>query len=695
MATPVDEKLIELLYRKYNLPEPTDAQIDGLNDKYGNDNNAFAKDFLMEHDQENAQSSAWLDKKLKKVNSLFPTQDIEEEEVKKKEEEITVSGGPEEETITTSDIEPPTEETPVVDISVSEEEPKEEPPHYKAIVENPNYDATSTEDQGVPRFVTTHEQINLAPSTDLGKNTNLGYNTTGDITYTDDELFDMSQQYEAPSSDETYTLSQTQPEQAPGIIEKKSNLAEEEKRQVLIGKTTIVGGRDLQQAAFYNGIITGGYQAPLTAEASPEVSDILSQGGLAGLVDNPQDLDNIDDIQDALRNKGYSDFQIGTLIDEAVLKSVDRMDDNITEVGNTYHTDDEKDVSNTFTAFQVARRNLFNATTNIDAYEVLGEEDQNNVNALYQEEHGKSYKDYWEAQAQSYENELTFQALAYSHATSKEGTQLYSPITNTIINKKDATKEDIMFDDNLTEAAKEFNERQNSDIDKLIDARRDAYFELLFIADKLRDHHAESVASVGAVDLVWGDILNTGALEFSIFDVDISKGMASGLTLRDSEKETFTALQTGRPELYKDNQKQSAGSLNEEDFYFDGRLNLHKVSNPLANVYNEKLSNFLIIDRALVLNKNAILEAEANPESLTDYFKRGFYEGAGQVVPKGAKEEARDFIYFMKENTGIEFTEEMTKKVEDTFLEETVHEGGAIAPIFNRTSRYYWRLKCG
>ena len=83
MAVPVDENLISILYEKYNITQPDQAGIDAINEKYGDNNEAFAKDFFIEHGGDKAKNTEWLNEKLTYVNEMYPSNG-EEEELKKK-----------------------------------------------------------------------------------------------------------------------------------------------------------------------------------------------------------------------------------------------------------------------------------------------------------------------------------------------------------------------------------------------------------------------------------------------------------------------------------------------------------------------------------------------------------------------------------------------------------------------------------
>ena len=85
MEVPVDEKLIKMLYSKYTGSTPDQATIDQINEKYGEDNRSFARDFYLENVEE-AEDDNWLEGKLSKVDKHFPSTPTTEpeEEVKKK-----------------------------------------------------------------------------------------------------------------------------------------------------------------------------------------------------------------------------------------------------------------------------------------------------------------------------------------------------------------------------------------------------------------------------------------------------------------------------------------------------------------------------------------------------------------------------------------------------------------------------------
>jgi len=739
MEVPVDEKLIKQLYSKYTGSTPDQATIDQINEKYGEDNKAFARDFYLENVEE-AKDDNWLEGKLSKVDKHFPSASTTEpeEEVKKKEE-ITVSAGQPEEITTTSDTEPPTDQTPVSDISVSEEE-KKTPKSYQVghTVPNPKYDkrypSDSPQNQGIPKTVTVFEQTYLSPADGLGEvNFNQGTFIAPPaspldlgVTYSFEELFKPTE-YTKPTSDETYNASATQSRQQYSQgMGKQMTLSDEYQKEVLMNDATILGGKDLQQQAFNAGLIynehellsddysksaeelTGmslatdvseqdlkdaqadellrGY-GPTTVtmslmdyENTDELRTSVRFNGLIGLLDEEErrSITNSAQLTEKLLEKGYSQFQIDNLIEGSAIKSLDFMDDNITILGNRYRSDKEVKVADSFNAFQDASRELYVSANNLDNYTDFNDETKEKVDNLYQSKYGKNYTEFWNERTTFMENRLKYYAASYQQSTSEGSDQMYSVTTGEIINKKEATKDDIVYHENINKGAERLISKYNNDIYKLSQARRDAYFELLFAGEQLWKYQKESVKNQGAVDQFWGILLGTGPVE-----VDLSaKGLPLGYT--DAMNETFYTLSTILNE--------DVGSNPSEKYYYrfhnkkgtfqaSGKLNIHPVDDPLGRLYNEKLQNFQMIDRALVLNKNPILEAESNPEGYTEIFKRGFKEGAGQVAEKSPKAQAKDFMNFMEDYTGIEFTADMAKKLEDTWAEELVHEGGAIAPF--------------
>ena len=371
--------------------------------------------------------------------------------------------------------------------------------------------------------------------------------------------------------------------------------------------------------------------------------------GIGRLV-NQENIQSLEGLQVELEKK-MSPSNAAAVIEEATYHAERNIDNTITEQGNYYLDQEDIEKSDAFTRWREAERELELIDYQINRYNEFDEEKKARVNEAYIKEKGVSFEQYYKEQAILQNNLRIRASVDYQTITGRDETTLYDPGTGEMINIDKAPEQVIQYNDNVTQNAEHLLESVDNDVAKLEDIRNQAYFDLLFIARKAREN--------------WDDIVWEGNSYW-----DIATGFLSPVVGGDYEDLVFS-----------DQDIIWANNIPDEGFEFKGKLKHMRSTSPTARVYNEKLDEFIIANKALVLNKNYLLEAEANPSSGLEYFAAGIRDGLGMSGEDDLVEaDAYRFIEAM-EKAGFRFTDEEKIKLEKTWDKTLLHMGGTMIPF--------------
>ena len=702
MATPIDDRLIGTLHRKYGVEQPTEENVALINEKYGDDNEAYARDFLTQNVEE-AKNDEWLQKELGKITRRYGSTSQAKEapatlqDVKKKEETLE-SGGEDQKTPTTSAIEPPTE--PPVSASLDSQTPTEGEEEKKPVAkipiygDNPDYDPkkpTTSIGGGNSKHLISYEERpgteQLEPEV-VDNLFNLEYNPLGESILG----IDMPS---ALDSDDPNVQ----------ILE---DYRDPIKREQKIKERTQIGGQQYYNSALLSGVLS--LPLKLTFDNfenadAPHVQELMGKESLRDvLTDESGNLvlptyDNVDVLTQNLQNKGFSEFEAQEIVEDIIVNTTNVIDEKITDFGNQYLTDTQQGMSLAFEEYRKADGDVAAVTNELYRYESEYTPEQKiKADQLSKEAHdGMGFIEYKSIQKKYYESILTLEALEYEKLSQNQGTQLYSPINNRVLKEgekpsKDDQQLNAKYD--IDARAKELLKANNNDVVAIEQLRRDAYFNLLYIGDKLAQNFESSLNDAGVVEQGWR--LLTGEGTYGSLMENLPAMLTGNMPqLHQREQETFRAFNTHQNlhNPFTDEAYEGAGSeagyLSQlknpsdmvfEGFFVDGKPGQHLANNPLANAYNEALAQFQTTNQALVLNKNYIKHAEQNPEDWMDVAGRGFIYGATGDEQMGPKEEATLFVSEMAK-AGIQFSDKEVEKLEATFTEETLHMGASIIPF--------------
>jgi hypothetical protein len=660
----MDEKYLDELWKWTNSVDPTFKDrytFDSWSEKIGSD--------------EKYQSTfyKWVESKDKSFSKRRPYQDWVQ--LVKKKDETTVSSGQDQDTPTTLDTETQTEQ-PVSDTSdtqiptasgaeINQIQEQVDPQQTDGVGEVISPPTPSQEGEGM-----TEDVEDVAPgefSPDKTKFTTIistGVNRdTGkmgpDMSVTvGDEVFDMSYDYETKTKGLGGYLKEKLSrglfkEETTGKEEYYENLDDPEVRTSVITEMTQIGATDLEEST---------------------INRIARSEDGKTYIDEDKYLSNL--------NKRMPMSEAQNLVQDKKKEALRNINSEITHQGTYYMSDTEKEISHSFDEYQYSEDTLVDMMTALQEFDEFPEEKRNAILARDPE-----YRDKLDENIKNQGVILTTQQMRYAELSGSDREDaLYSPKTGKLINYKDATQKDKDWNEGLSERAEAMAALVGNDVNKLEDQRRATYFELLYLAKKL----GEGKNFVNAVtegtsswDIIKGQLFY--AYE-TLRPQIIPEGEDPKEWAEKSKKEAKKFLRGGEVE----GEYNWVKNIPVDDSYkFEGELGFMKSDSPLAQVYNSKLEQFIVANKALVLNKDFLLDAQVNPGTEGEAFYRGFQKGMDRtgLDTKSPTDIAQTQIEILKQS-GFTVTPEQEKRIKAGMELELLEEGGSLIP-------FLWELTGG
>ena len=476
-----------------------------------------------------------------------------------------------------------------------------------------------------------------------------------------DEVFDMSYDYETRTKGLGGYLKEKLSrglfkEETTGKDEYYENLDDPEVRTSVITEMTQIGATDLEEST---------------------INRIARSEDGKTYIDEDKYLANL--------NKRMPMSEAQNLVQDKKKEALRDINSEITHQGTYYMSDTEKEISHSFDEYQYAEDTLVDMMTALQEFDEFPEEKRNAILARDPE-----YRDKLDENVKSMGVILTTQQMRYAELSGSDREDaLYSPETGKLINYKEATQKDKDWNEGLSERAEAMAALVGNDVNKLEDQRRATYFELLYLAKKLGENK-NFVNAVAEGTSSW-DIIK-GQLFYAYETLRpqvIPEGEDPKEWAEKSKKEAKKFLRGGEVE----GEYNWVKNIPVDDSYkFEGELGFIKSDSPLAQVYNSKLEQFIVANKALVLNKDFLLDAQVNPGTEGEAFYRGFQKGMDRtgLDTKSPTDIAQTQIEILKQS-GFTVTPEQEKRIKSGMKLELLEEGGSLVPFLTELTlgRYF------
>lgn len=596
----------------------------------------------------------------------------------KKKDETTASSGQDQSTPTTLDTGVQTEQ-PVSDTSdtqiptasgaeINQIQEQADPQQTDGVGEAISPPTPSQEGEGMTEDVEEVAPGEFSPdktkfTTTISTGVNRDTGKMGaDVSVTvGDEMFDMSYNYETKTKGLGGYLKEKLSrglfkEETTGKEEYYENLDDPEVRTSVITEMTQIGATDLEEST---------------------INRIARSEDGKTYIDEDKYLANL--------NKRMPMSEAQNLVQDKKKEALRDINSEITHQGTYYMSDTEKEISHSFDEYQYAEDTLVDMMTALQEFDEFPEEKRNAILARDPE-----YRDKLDENIKNQGVILTTQQMRYAELSGSDREDaLYSPETGKLINYKEATQEDKDWNEGLSERAEAMAALVGNDVNKLEDQRRATYFELLYLAKKL----GEGKNFVNAVtegtsswDIIKGQLFY--AYE-TLRPQVIPEGEDPKEWAEKGKKEAKKFLRGGEVE----GEYNWVKNIPVDDSYkFEGELGFMKSDSPLAQVYNSKLEQFIVANKALVLNKDFLLDAQVNPGTEGEAFYRGFQKGMDitGLDTKSPTDIAQTQIEILKQS-GFTVTPEQEKRIKSGMKLELLEEGGSLVPFLTELTlgRYF------